>query len=127
MGKASRKSQSPCPNDSESIASKFDMKGYSAGPPKPKKVGRYTEHIRPGVGSVGVDPTGPHSLRDNLNENSQMIDHDGQNKGSKTQLPRFQMKMGVPADLYNTQRVMNEYSSAGLEDATRSEDPDWGV
>ena len=69
----------------------------------------------------------PHSLRDNLNENSAMIDRDGQNKASKTQLPRFHMKKRQLDESYNTQRVMNEYSSAGLEDAARSEDPDWGA
>ena len=84
LGKRSRKSQSPCPPDSDSKTSKIGMKGYSAGPPKPKKVGRYTEHVRSGVASVVADTAGPHSLRDNLNENSAMIDHDGQNKASKT-------------------------------------------
>lgn len=80
MGKRSRKSQSPPYPES-----KMDiMKGHPHGP-KQRKVGRYTEHIRSGVASVGgEDPSAAHSLRDNLNENSQMIDQDGQNKASKT-------------------------------------------
>ena len=93
--------------------------------PKQRKMGRYTEHIRSGTQASGEWPSGPHSLRDHLNENSQEINQETRNKGSKTKLPQFQMR--IREEAYNTQRVMNEYSSGGLEDAARSEDTEWAM
>ena len=78
IGKRSRKSQSPYPTESKAEIMK--NRPWDA---KNRKMGRYTEHIRSGVASV-EDPSCAHSLRENLNDNSQMIDRDGQNKGSKT-------------------------------------------